>query len=323
MIFLGMDVGGTKTAVCLADEKGRIRHAQRISSAADSQEEYFSRLRTACDEVLAACRIARDDIAAVGISAPGPLDVKRGVLIAPPNNPGWRDVPFVANAQAWFKAPVYLQHDGKASALAEWQFGAFRGAANLIYLTFSTGMGAGIIMNGQLLQGSSDSCGEVGHHILDPDGPTCGCGMRGCWEAYVGGRNLADSVRERIAREKIDTAIVAKAGGQLSKITAREIELAARDGDAFAVAVWDRFTDRVAQGIGNLIMIFNPDVIILGTMAVLAGDFVMKPILDKLPRYTWPWPRKVCRVVASSLGRNIGELSPIAVAVTALQAKAK
>lgn len=323
MNLLGLDIGGTKTAVCLADEKGKISHSQRFPSAADSQDEYFNRLRSACDETLAACRLARDDVAAIGISAPGPLDVKRGVLIAPPNNSGWRDVPFVANVQAWFRAPVRLQHDGKASALAEWQFGAYHGSANLIYLTFSTGMGAGIIMNGQLLQGSSDSCGEVGHHILDPNGPLCGCGMRGCWEAYVGGRNLAETVQARIKRDKIATTILDKAGGQVEKITAREIELAARDGDAFAVAVWDQFTDRVAQGIGNLIMIFNPDVIILGTMAVHAGDFVMRPILDKLPRYSWPWPRKVCRVVASSLGKNIGDLGAIAVAVTAAQARAK
>jgi glucokinase len=322
MNLIGIDVGGTKTSICLGTEKGELIGSERFPSAeATTQEEYFASLKTSVLNVLRNGGVAPEKVDGVGISAPGPLDVKRGVLIAPPNNPGWRDVPFVSIVKSWLSAPVWMNHDGKASVLAEWHFGRFRGTRNLIYLTFSTGMGAGIILNGQLVQGETDSAGEVGHHILDPQGPLCGCGMRGCWESYVGGRNVALRLQERIRNESIQTALTDLVGGAIDKISMVEFEKAARQGDAFAMAEWEMFTDRVAQGIGNLIMIFNPDAIVLGTIAIHGGDFVMDPIRQKIPRYTWDLPRQHCQVVPSILGRRIGDLGALAVAISGLAAR--
>lgn len=274
MNLVGIDVGGTKTSICVGTEGGELLGSERFPSAeAATPAAYFERLKAGLFTVLARTGVTPDRVDGVGISAPGPLDVKRGVLIAPPNNPGWHEVPFVSTVKEWLPAPVWMNHDGKASVLAEWYFGRFKGARNLIYLTFSTGMGAGIILNGHLVQGGTDSAGEVGHHILDPRGPVCGCGMRGCWEAYVGGRNVALRLQERIRREGIQTSLIDLVGGDLDRLSMVEFEKAARQGDAFAVAEWEEFTDRVAQGIGNLIMIFNPDAIVLGTIAIHAGDF--------------------------------------------------
>lgn len=321
MNLIGIDVGGTKTSICLGTEKGEIIGSERFpSTEAATQEAYFARLKAGIFTVLENARMKLEKVDGVGISAPGPLDVKRGVLIDPPNNPGWYEVPLVATVKSWLPVPVWMNHDGKASVLAEWLFGHFRGAQNLIYLTFSTGMGAGIILNGHLIQGGTDSAGEVGHHILDPQGPLCGCGMRGCWEAYVGGRNVALRLQARIRAEHIQTAITDLAGGDIDKISMVEFEKAARQGDAFALAEWDAFTDRVAQGIGNLIMIFNPDAIVLGTIAIHGGDFVMDPIRQKLPRYTWDLPRQQCQVAPSALGRRIGDLGALAVASSGLRA---
>lgn len=322
MNLIGIDVGGTKTSICLGTESGELIGSERFpSTEAATQEAYFAQLKAGIFNVLRNGGVSPEQVDAVGISAPGPLDAKRGILIAPPNNPGWQDVPFVAQVKKWLAAPVWMNHDGKASVLAEWHFGRFKGTRNLIYLTFSTGMGAGIILNGQLVQGETDSAGEVGHHTLDPQGPLCGCGMRGCWEAYVGGRNVALRLQNRIRAENIKTVLTDLVAGDIEKISMVEFEKAARQGDAFAVAEWDQFTDRLAQGIGNLIMIFNPDAIVLGTIAIHAGDFVMEPIRQKIARYTWNLPRQHCQVAPSILGRRIGDLGALAVAITNLSAR--
>ena len=318
MNLMGIDIGGTKTAVCIGNNRGEILASKRMSSASDTIEHYRKQLIELCHETIGKSGLKPEQIDGIGLSAPGPLDCKRGVLIAPPNNVGWRNVPIVDMVQKSFKAPVFCNNDANACALAEMLFGEYRGVKNLVYLTFSTGMGGGIIANGELIQGATDTGGEVGHHTLDPNGPLCGCGQRGCWEAYVGGRNVAEQLKAKIREGGVTTTIVEKAGG-IDKIDVRAFEAAAREGDRFAMAEWDLFTERVAQGIGNLIMILNPDVVVLGTIAIHGGEFVMGPIRDKLPKYTWEWPLKVCKVVPSSLGGKIGDLAALAVAVTGLK----
>ncbi len=318
MNLLGIDIGGTKTAVVLGNARGEIAASRRMPTASDSMEAYRKRLVELCHEVIDKAGVPAARLDAVGISAPGPMDCKKGILIAPPNNPGWRDVPILAMVQKAFAAPVFINNDANACALAEALFGEHRGTRNLVYLTFSTGMGGGIILNGELVQGSTDTGGEVGHMVLEPDGRLCGCGHRGCWEAYVGGRSVAETLKEKIRTGGIHTVMIEKAGG-IDAINLQAFEAAAREGDRFALAEWDAFTDRVAQGIGVLIMALNPDVVILGTIGIHAGEFVMAPIRDKLPKYAWKWPLGACKVTTSSLGGKIGELSALAVAVTGLR----
>lgn len=154
--------------------------------------------------------------------------------------------------------------------------------------------------------------------VLDPDGPMCGCGQRGCWEAYVGGRNVAEMLKSKIMTGAVHTSLVEKAGS-LEAINLQAFEAAARAGDRFALAEWDAFTDRMAQGIGALIMVLNPDVVVLGTIGIHAGEFVMAPIRDKLTKYAWKWSLEGCKVVASSLGGRIGDMAALAVAVTGLK----
>ncbi len=319
MNLLGIDIGGTKTAVCVGTHKGVVLATRRMPSLPEEPiEGYRKRLVHLCHEVLEKASVKPESLDAVGISAPGPLSVKRGVMICPPNNPGWHEVPVVDWIRRAFSAPVYFNNDANACALAEYLFGRYKGARNLVYLTFSTGMGGGIIANGELIQGATDTGGEVGHHVLDPNGPMCGCGQRGCWEVYVGGRMVAERLKEKIRSGNIQTLVVEKAGG-MDRVTMLALEQAARAGDRFAMSEWDEFAERVAQGIGNLIMILNPDVVLLGTMAIHAGDFIMKPVLDKLPKYVWEWPLKACKVEPSTLGPQIGDLSALAVALTGLR----
>ncbi|NLB60000.1 MAG: ROK family protein [Lentisphaerae bacterium] len=319
-IILGIDIGGTKTSVCVGSAAGHIHAQSRMSSGGyASIQHYRDELARLCASVMQQAGVQPAALRAAGISAPGPLDVKRGVLIAPPNNPDWRDLAIVELVRGILQVPVFFNNDGNACALAEYNFGAYRGTPNLVYLTFSTGMGGGIIANGQLIQGHTDTAAEVGHHLIDPQGPLCGCGRRGCWEAFVGGRRLAERLWEKIQRDDIRTSLLTKTGGDPQKLDVQTLMAAAREGDAFALAEWDELAERLAQGVGNLIMILNPQVVLLGTIAVHAGEFIMAPLRDKLPKYTWPWPLAACKIAPSTLGPEIGDMSALAVAVTALR----
>jgi len=321
MRFLGLDIGGTKTAICIGTEKGRIIASARIPTlTGDSMKDYFLQVRDKCKEVAAQAEITLSQIDAVGISAPGPLSVSKGLLLAPPNNPGWKNVPIVKIVKGILKRPVFFNNDANAAVLAEYMFGEFRGTPNLIYLTFSTGMGGGIIAAGRLVQGITDMGGEVGHQVLDPNGPPCGCGQAGCFEAYVGGRMIADRLKEKIRSGRVKTKILAMAGGDIDKVGPKALCDAVRAGDPFAVKEWDAIMERLAQGIGNIIMILNPQVITLGTIAIQERELVMKPLKAKLPKYAWKWALKACKIAPSKIGKDMGNLAAIAVAVDGVRA---
>ncbi len=314
MNLLGIDIGGTKTAVSLGDETGAIRHSKRMPTLREV-EPYRAALIALCRDVVKEGGLTLSDVRAAGIAAPGPLSVPLGLLLAPPNNPGFTDMPIVQMVQDGLGVPVHFNNDANAAALAEWYFGTYRGTPNLIYLTFSTGMGGGVIVNGRLLQGNADGAGEFGHMVVDVNGPPAEFGMRGTWESYVGGRAVAERTQARIRAERIQTLIVEKAGGKIEAIGMRAITDAYRAGDAFAREVWEEVLERLAQGLGIVIMAFNPDVILLGTMAIREGDIVMPELEKRLPRYCWSTSREGCRIVPSSLGDRIGEMAGLAVAV--------
>ena len=322
MRILGIDIGGTKTAICVGNESGKILSSIRIPTlTGDSMKDYFLQVRDQCNKAVAQAGIKLKDVDIVGISAPGPLSVPKGTLIAPPNNPGWKNVPIVKIIKDMLKRPVVMNNDANAAVLAEYFFGEYRGTKDLVYLTFSTGMGGGIVAAGRLVQGITDMGGEVGHLTLDINGPRCGCGKNGCWEAYVGGKNLAEQLKKKIKAGKIKTLIVDKAGGKIDQITTKSLADAARAGDPFAVAEWDTFMEHMAHGMSNIIMILNPEVIVLGTIAIHERDLVLKPLRKKLARYAWEWPLKACKIVPSKLGVEIGELAALAVGVAGLDSK--
>ncbi|MFQ5418403.1 MAG: ROK family protein, partial [Myxococcota bacterium] len=185
---LGIDIGGSKLAVAVGDGDGKIlARLRRPIDATDRPDEDLARIAADAREVLAEAGVAADDVAAVGVSAPGPVDVERGLLIDPPNLPGWGTVPVVEAMEAVLGRPVGLENDANAAALAEWRFGAGRGARDLVYLTMSTGIGGGLILGGRLHRGHRFAAGEVGHMPLDANGARCACGLRGCFEATAGG----------------------------------------------------------------------------------------------------------------------------------------
>lgn len=318
--LLGIDIGGTKTSVCVGDERGEIRVSRRIPTGTpDGPERCIARIVDLARSVLAEASLDAAQIEAVGVSSPGPVSLRQRIMLEPPNMRGWVNVPLVKMFSEAFHRPVFMNNDANACALAEYLFGSHRGAANLVYLTMSTGLGAGFVVDGKVIQGANDLAGEVGHHVLDISGPPCPCGQRGCWEIFCGGMNVANRLRERIAEQGIRTAILDRAGGDPAKVDFKAFTDAVRAGDAFAREAWDEYIERLAQGVGTVIQFMNPEVILMGTIAIHAGDLIFPPLHQLLPKYAWRYGRDACVIAASALGSRIGDLSALALAVDGLQ----
>lgn len=300
-LYLGVDIGGTKTAVSLWSENEQLLGKKRWKTPLD--------LESALERVVAESRtlLARIDcfqsvLAATGVSGGGPVDPERGVLLSVPNLPGWQDVPLCEVLSTSLGAPAHLENDANASALAEWLYGSGRGVANLVFLTCSTGIGAGLILDGRLYRGSRNLAGEAGHQIVVPGGDRCGCGQRGCLETYASGAGMA---RRLAALRENEPGLPA---------SAREVTDLARRGDPFALDFLRRTASYLAQGIANLVYILNPQRVVLGTIAVGAGDLLLAPLREELERLTWPSFLEGLEVVPAALGDELGDRAALAVA---------
>lgn len=318
--LIGIDIGGTKISVCVGTRKGEILAVERFPTADEPRPEHgVERIHALAMELLEKRDLRIDDIAAVGMGAPGPLSVSEGVIRKTPNMPSWRGAPIVRLLTGRFGLPVYFNNDANACALAEFEFGDYRGVHHMVYLTASTGVGGGVIANGKILQGAVDAAGEVGHMVLDPDGPACGCGLRGCFEVYCGGKCAAELAQRDLIENKPETRVLSYGDGTVESLDMKVLTAAARDGDAWALARWDAFMERWAQGVGAVLMSFNPEVVLFGTIALYVGDFFFDPLREKLPKYAWKENIESCILAPSSLGARIGDLGALAIAVSHLE----
>ncbi len=319
MYLLGIDIGGTKTAISLGTGDGEVLASERMPTRVDdTPDRWLERFKALLEGFLASEAVAGKTPAAAGLSVPGPMSVSRGTMIRPPNMPNWVDVPVLEMVGSLLPCPAAINNDANAAGLAEYVFGAYKGTPDMIYLTMSTGLGGGIISGGRLVQGVNDLGGEIGHMVLDIHGPPCPCGQRGCFELFCGGMNVANRLRDEITADNIHTAILDHAGGDPANIDFRAFREAAIAGDAYALTHWEAYMERLAQGIGTLIMAFNPSLILLGTIAIHAGDFLLEPLQEKVRDYAWADAVLACRIEPSTLGNRIGDLGAIAVATTAL-----
>lgn len=315
---LGFDIGGTKIAVCLAMSDGKILGEGRVDNRMRKPDEVLPDLVKTGEKLLADAGLSKKDLRALGICSPSPMDFEKGLICNPCNMNGWIDVPIRDYLGKAFGVESFFDNDANGAGLAEWIFGAGKGCKDMLYLTMSTGIGGGIIANGKLVRGSKYLAGEVGHFCLDRKGPKCNCGLIGCYEAFCGGLATANRIREELANDPKKSMITELVGGDLSKVDNVILEKAVRAGDAYAVAFWADMMDRNAQGIGSLMNIFDPEVIVLGTIAVHTGDLFMKPLKENLPKYTWPQHAAKCRILTSALGRSNGTLSGVSVALNFL-----
>jgi glucokinase len=314
-MILGIDIGGTKSAVVLGLPTGEIvARASEPTRSEIGPTPIIERLIEMARELLRTAGAANDGLAGIGISCGGPLDSQAGIVYSPPNLPGWDAIPVRGMfEQAFPGVRVVLENDANATALAEWIFGAGRGTRNMAFLTMGTGIGAGLILDGKLYRGTNDLAGEVGHQTIIIDGPLCGCGKRGCLEALASGPAIARLARERLQYGRGSRLVAA--AGKPGDITARHVVDLAHEGDAFCIGVLEEAGTYMGIGLANLIQIINPERIVLGTIAVHAGELVMGPIRKAIAEYAWERSRSVCEVVPAELGDRAQDLAAISLLV--------
>jgi len=312
-LYLGIDIGGTKCAVVLADS----------SATTFAREEFPTGLgedgRTRTLELLtsAAQRMAAQrSIRAVGIASGGPLDTERGVILCPPNLGGWENLPIVKIFQEKLHLRTSLENDANAAALAEWRFGAGRSAENLVYLTFSTGMGAGIILNGRLYRGSTDQAGEVGHVRLAERGPTR-YDKSGSFEGFCSGPGMAQLMASELVAlsQEIGWSEMRELYKHPEEITGKDVADWAKGGDPLALRVVALSGQYLGRGMALLVDILNPELIVVGGMGVRLGDLVLEPARRTLAGEAIASGVAACRIVPAALGERTGDIGAICVAL--------
>jgi glucokinase len=311
-MILGIDIGGTKCAVSLGEGDGRItaREAQ-VTDVASSPDAILESLTALARKLLREASAAAEKLEGIGISCGGPLSTESGTVFEVPNLPGWTEVPIRKIFEDAFPGiRVVLENDANATALAEWRFGAGKGTRNMIFMTMGTGIGGGLILDGKLYRGTNDLAGEVGHQTILIDGPVCGCGKRGCLEALASGPAIA-----RLAWEGIQFGrgrrLIEIAGGKSADITAQHVIEAAREGDQFSQSILADAGTYMGIGIANLIQILNPERVVLGTIAIHAGDFILEPIRRAVKEYSWSRSNSVCEILPAELGDRAQDLAAI------------
>ncbi len=310
---IGVDLGGTKILTALADLEGQILQRVRVETGANEPaEQVVRRINTTVEQVLNEAQVSKDDVLRIGVGSPGPLNIKEGIVLFTPNLK-WNNVPIVKMMSDALGLPVLLENDANAAALAEHAFGAGKGSSNMIYMTISTGIGGGVIINNQILHGFSESAGEIGHHTIMADGPVCGCGNRGCLEALASGTALGRYGREAVERG-VDT-LIGEMVEKIEDIDGSVVTRAAQEGDRVALEIVDKVANYIGIGIANMINIFNPEKIVLGGGVTKAGELFIDRILQTVEERALEAPRKLCEITFSKLGSDVGVLGAIAVAL--------
>jgi glucokinase len=259
---------------------------------------------------VAASGIPWTSIPIVGIACGGPLDPVAGIIQSPPGLPRWDGVPLVAMVTAALSRPAVVDNDATAGALAEWRYGAGRGGTvrDLVYLTISTGVGGGLILDGRVHRGAAGNAGELGHLTVDYRGRQCGCGRRGCLEAYASGTSIAARAREALDSDVPSTL------RDLPAVTARDVAEAAAAGDLVAAAVWDETTEVLGSAVANVLDAFNPELVVLGGGVTRAGRQLLDPVRELGLALAMPPARGSADVVLAELGEDLGVVSAAAVA---------
>lgn len=304
-MFAGIDIGGTKCAVTLGDENGNIKEKIRFDTL-DSEKT----IKKICD-ALESFR----NISAIGISCGGPLDTDKGIIMSPPNLPGWDNIPIKEILESKFGVSCALQNDANACAIAENLYGAGKGKKNMVFFTFGTGLGAGIILNGELYNGTSGMAGEVGHIRLESYGPV-GYGKSGSFEGFCSGAGIAQIGRYKALEkfqmgQKVDYC---KSVEDLENITAKKIAESAYKGDKISKEIYEICARHLGLGIAMLIDILNPEMFVIGGIYGRCLDLIEPVMLSVIKNEAHPVAVSVCEILPAKLGEEIGDYAALAVA---------
>jgi glucokinase len=308
ILILGVDLGGTKILTAVTDSQGKmLSRDHSVTPAREGPKAVLESILESTHRALERADVALSSLACAGVGAPGLVDPRQGMVFTSPHLPGWRDVRLRDMVEEGLGKRTFLINDANAAALGELQFGAARGARNFIYVTLSTGIGGGIVIDGELYSGTIGAAGEVGHMTIDDRGPLCNCGNRGCWETLASGTALAREARQRM-EQGVSTSILEYARGDVAKVTAQAVHDAARGGDSLAreLIAWTGYY--VGVGLANLINIFNPELIVIGGGLSNIGDILLEPAFKVAGERAYKETFRAVRFASAALGRDSGVL---------------
>lgn len=305
---LGIDVGGTKIACFRVSRDGRVLARETVPTPADDAEETMAAM------IGVARRLRTSDVVAIGVGAAGMVDANRGVLRFAPNL-AWRELPIARRIEEALGSPCQMDNDANVAAWGEWRFGAGRGYRHMLLVTVGTGIGGGIVADGRLFRGAHGFAAEIGHIVVEPGGPLCGCGNRGCWEQVASGSAIGRLGRQA-AIEHPHSVVARLAAGRPEAITGRLVTEAARRGDEVAAGILTEVGRRLGEGMAGLANVLDPQVIVIGGGAVEAGDLLLAPARAAFePAVEGPDHRAPIQIVAAQLGNDAGAVGAAALAL--------
>lgn len=316
-LFIGVDVGGTKIAAAGVDGQGNIRGRVHSPTDVSGPEMTIRSIAEAIEAAVAASGASRSEITAIGLGLPGKVDPEKGVGILSVNL-GWRDVPVKSMLEKRLSIPCFMENDVKVAALGESRYGAGKGLRNMVYLTIGTGIAAGVIIEGKIYRGSTGMAGEIGHAIIERNGPRCKCGTRGCLEAVAAGPAIAALASSAIEAGS-ETSLRDMAKANKGPVTAEMVCKAAMQGNPVAREIFEEIGSYIGLGVHMLIMLYDPELVVLGGGVTGAGDLLLNPIRRELKRLaTWSYVAKEMlkpeMVRLTALGTDVGILGAAALA---------
>ena len=307
--YMGIDIGGTKCAVVIIEKNGtsvkdKIRFDTKVERG---WKAVVDELISSAREIMKRNDLTSEDVIACGVSCGGPLDCEKGIIMRPPNLPDWDNVPLADIVKEELGFPCKVRNDADACALAEWKFGAGKGTKNMIFLTFGTGMGAGLILDGKLYSGTNGTAGEVGHIRLDSDGPVA-YGKAGSFEGFCSGAGIAAMGKKMLSIYNGTTSI------PYDNVTAKTIAEAAMMGDKLANAIYRRCGEKLGLGLSILIDILNPERIVIGSIFQRSGHLLIDSMNEVIKKEALAISAESCKIVPAMLGDDIGDYAAIGVA---------
>lgn len=306
---IGIDLGGTKISGSLANLEGKVQSLFVIPTEADrGQAQVLTNIVTVIQKVMIESKATLDEISAIGIGTPGVLDLKEGIILESPNLP-FKNFEIVKNLKKEFEIDIYLDNDANIATIGEYMLGAGKGKDNILYVTVSTGVGGGAVLNGEVYRGSTSNALEVGHMTLDPNGPICGCGNFGCLEALSSGTAIAKKARQ-VVLSKVETSL-----RKYDTITSFEVFEEAKAGDVVANEIIDNAMNYLGIGIANLVSAFDPSMVIIGGGVSSAGDILFNKVKEVVKRRTFKVMSENCEVVKAKLGVDAGVLGAVSLAL--------
>jgi len=322
--ILGIDIGGTKCAIVTGntDTNGQIEIRSKVVFPTETAKGFNHTFQNICINIeseIAKTGLTPKDIAAIGISCGGPLDSKKGIIMSPPNLPGWDNIPIVDLIENRFHVKTSVQNDANACTLAEWKYGAGKGYNNVIFLTFGTGMGAGLILDGKLYAGTNDMAGEVGHIRLERTGPV-GYGKAGSFEGFCSGGGIAQLART-LTLEKLqmgESVSFCNSITCIDSIDAKLVAEAAFKGDSLAIEIYRLCGHYLGTALSVIIDILNPEVIILGSIYCRSQELIEPAMRSVIEREALNHSRNVCKIVPAALNEKIGDYAALSVAACSI-----